>query len=400
MRLPELWRRLNWWGRVLAIAVAGRLITTAILLWFAAVQPANAWTGASPSYAEFASLWDGHWYRIVALAGYPADLPMTADGHVGENAWAFMPVYPAVVRLVMVTGLDWELSAVIVSVLATLAATLVFYKLMRLVLDESTALFSVVVFSVAPLSPILQVAYAEALHVLLLATALYLVITRRYLAAAPVIAVMCFTRPSGLAFSLFLVLHVLVRWLRRRSTGDTVPDLVPPAALAVVSGLLGLAWPGIAWAVTGSITAYTDTELAWRSAYIGRGHLVPFAPWFQGLDWWATRGLGLPDSVWWGVIGVIVLVTLATLGLFTPQARRLGVDLRLWIASYLIYLLAVFFPQSSTFRLLVPLFPAAGAFAVPRSRVYRICLVLASIAGQVGWVAIAWRVDGYDWTPP
>jgi hypothetical protein len=152
--------------------------------------------------------------------------------------------------------------------------------------------------------------------------------------------------------------------------------------------------------VTGSLTAYTDTELAWRSAYIGHGHLVPFTPWFQGLDWWATNGLSLPATGWWGAIGVAALGALATVGLLSRPARRLGVDLRLWLVSYLLYLFAVFFPQSSTFRLLVPLFPAAGAFAVPSSRVYRIVLVLACIAGQVGWVLIAWRVDGYDWTPP
>ena len=401
MRRSNLWRNLPWWGRVLTIAAAGRLLTTAILLIFAQAQAANAWTGASPSYPDFASLWDGRWYEIVAFSGYPAELPRTADGHVAENAWAFMPVYPAVVRMLMgLSGLDWAPAAVLIAVSATLAASLVFYRLMRLVLDESTALFSIVIFSVAPLSPILQVAYAESLHVLLLAGALYLVLARRYLAAFPVIAVMCFTRPSGLAFALFLSLHVLVRWVRRRSSGDTLRDLVPPFVLAVASGLLGLAWPAIAWAVTGSITAYTDTELAWRSAYIGHGHLVPFAPWFQGLGWWASNGLGLPESAWWGILGVAALCIIATLGLLSPPARRLGIDLRLWLASYLLYLFAVFFPQSSTFRLLVPLFPAAGAFAVPRSRVYRVGLVLACIAGQVGWVLIAWRVDGYDWTPP
>jgi hypothetical protein len=398
---PKLWTNLRWWGRVLVIAAAGRLISTVLLLLFANAQAANAWTGTSPSYPDFASMWDGRWYEIVAFSGYPTELPITADGHVGENAWAFMPVYPAVVRILMgITGADWGAAAVTVSVLATFAGALVFYRLMRLVLDESTALFSVVVFSVAPLSPILQVAYAESLHVLLLASALYLVLSRRYLAALPVIAVMCFTRPSGLAFSLFLVVHVLVRWFRRRATGDTPRALLAPFSLAVASGLLGLAWPAIAWAVTGSLTAYTDTELAWRSAYIGHGHLLPFAPWFQGLEWWASNGLGLPPSGWWGVAGVTLVVTLAVLGLLSRPARRLGVDLRLWLASYLIYLLAVFFPQSSTFRLLVPLFPAAGAFAVPTSRLYRITLILACIAGQVGWIAIAWRVDGYDWTPP
>ena len=65
-----------------------------------------------------------------------------------------------------------------------------------------------------------------------------------------------------------------------------------------------------------------------------------------------------------------------------------------------LYLLAVFFPQSSTFRLLVPMFPALGAFAVPRSPWYRVGIVLLFIAGQWGWIHIGWGGDGHDWTPP
>jgi len=48
----------------------------------------------------------------------------------------------------------------------------------------------------------------------------------------------------------------------------------------------------------------------------------------------------------------------------------------------------------------MPMFPALGALAVPRSKIYRVGLVVLGIAGQVGWMAIAWGVDGRDWTPP
>jgi hypothetical protein len=86
--------------------------------------------------------------------------------------------------------------------------------------------------------------------------------------------------------------------------------------------------------------------------------------------------------------------------LVSRPVKALGVDVRLWLVSYALYLLAVFFPQSSTFRLLVPLFPLVGALAVPRSRLYRVAVVLAVIALQWVWLLVAWRVDGYDWTPP
>jgi hypothetical protein len=171
-----------------------------------------------------------------------------------------------------------------------------------------------------------------------------------------------------------------------------VRERVAAASVAVVAGVAGLAWPAIAWAATGVPSAYTDTELAWRSAYIGYVELVPFTPWFQSGDWW----LGQPM----GTIVPIALIAGFALVLWSPWVKRLGVDLRLWLGSYALYLLAVFFPQSSTFRILAPMFPLAGALAVPRSPWWRGGLVIVSLALQFGWLLIAWRIDGYDWTPP
>ena len=368
------------------------------MLNFDARQPANAWTGASPNYADFASIWDGHWYYIISVVGYPSQLPLTADGHVGESAWAFMPGYPAVVRLLMlVTGLDFPVLGVFVSVVCALGAALVFYKLMHLVLPGSAALFSVVLLCVAPLSPILQVSYAESMHLLLLVTALYLMLQRRYWTLLPVIAVMSLTRPSGLAFALALALHVGYRFWRRRTEEFPLRERVASVLAAVFSGVMGLAWPAIAWAITGSMTAYTDTELARRSPYIGYEELVPFTPWLKAAGFWSSFW-GMPLPLVLGALGLVVVGFFAAL--FTPWAKRAGVDLRFWLASYALYLLAVFFPQSSTFRLLVPLFPALGILAQPKSPWYRISLVLVFIVGQVLWVNGAWWADGYDFTPP
>lgn len=387
------YRLTPWWLRVLVVWLLSRIVTTGILLWFAARQEANAWTGAHPGYLSFAQLWDSTWYHYVAAAGYPSTLPVTDAGQVTENAWAFLPGYPMLVRgLMIVTGLPWAPLSVFVSFAFSLAAALMFYRLMRLVLPGETALFSVVLFCVAPLSPILQVSYAESMHAFLLALALYLLVRRRYGALIPVVALMALTRPSGLAFALALGVHVVYRFVIRSR------DPFPPwerwlaAGVAVFSAIMGLAWPLLAWAVTGAMAAYTDTELAWRSPYLGYGQLVPFTPWIQGAQYWLPGVLGLV------VLAVIVIGFFAFL--FSRPARRLGVDLRIWAASYALYLLAVFFPQSSTFRLLIPLFPLAGALAQPRSRLYRVSIVVLFVIGQWVWIYYCWWVDGYDWTPP
>jgi len=387
------YRLTSWWVKVLVVFVASRLVTTGILLWFAARQEANAWTGAHPGYFDFAKLWDGHWYYIIAVAGYPDELPLTADGHVGESAWAFMPVYPAVVRMLMfVSGLNFTVAAVVVSVAFGAATALMLYRLMNLVLPGPTALFSVVLYCVAPLSPILQVSYAESMHAFLLTLALYLLLKRNYLALFPVVAVMSLTRPSGLAFALALGLHVLHRWFTRRRDPFPAKQVVASVTLGLFSVVCGFAWLLVAAAVTGSITAYTDTELAWRMPYIGYRELIPLTPWFLGAQFWVPGPLG--------VVLLILLIAAFAAFMFSPPVRRLGVDMRFWVASYALYLLAVFFPQSSTIRLLLPIFPLLGALAQPRSPVFRVVLVLLCVAGQVGWIHIAWWVDGYDWTPP
>ena len=395
--LPARWRAryrlVPWWLKVVVIWLASRLVTTSLVLVLASVQGPNAWTTAKPGYTAFATMWDGLWYNIVGVGGYPSVLPVTADGHIGENAWAFMPGYPAVVRVLMLlTGAPWAPVAVFVSVACSLGTALLFFRLMRRVQPQSTALFSVVLFCVAPLSPLLQFGYAESMHLLLLTLALLLVLERRYLVLVPVIAVMALTRPSGLAFALFLALHVGYRWYSRARDPFPVPEAVTASAVAVFSGVMGLAWPGIAWLVTGSVTAYTDTELAWRSAYIGYRELVPFAAWFQSGVWWLGQPLG--------VIAVLALIVAFTLVMFSSAVKSLGVDLRLWVASYALYLLAVFFPQSSVFRLLMPMFPLLGALARPRNAVYRVVVTLGLICAQWGWLLLCWGVDGADWTPP
>ena len=388
--------RLAWWIKVSLIFLLGRAISTAMLLVLASQQAENAWTAAQPSLWDFSSMWDGRWYNIIAEVGYPTQLPVTEDGHIAENAWAFMPVYPALVRGVMViTGLPWNIAAIIITAVCAYVATLVFYKLLTRFVPAQQALFAVLLFSVAPVSPLFQLAYAESMQLMLIVIALYLLVRRKYAWMIPVVLVLSVTRPGSLAIALTLVLH----WIYRAVQKARFPlkEKVLVAAVALIAAFSGVVWLFIAGAVTGMPTAYLETELAWRSAYIGYQELVPFTPWIFAAQWWTTN-FGYPE-----VAGYVLLATLVigfVIFLFTPAMKRLGVDIRFWLISYALYLLAVFFPQSSTFRLLAPLFPALGAVAAPKSKVYRVTMTVLFIALQWGWLLICWRIDGYDWSPP
>jgi len=388
-------RTTPWWVRVLAVFVASRVVTTALLLWFASKQGANAWTDPQPGYFDFARIWDAHWYFIIAVSGYPSVLPVTDTGAIGENAWAFMPGYPSLVRaLMLVTGVDFPVVGVLVSVAFAAGTSLLLYRLFEKALGPGTALFSVVLFCVAPLSPIYQVAYAESMHTFFLVLALLLLQNRQYWLMIPVIAVMALTRPSGLAFALALLLHLGYRWWKD-------PDFPWRERIAVMvvglfSAFMGIVWLLAAWYVTGSPSAYTDTELAWRAGYGFTGELVPFEPWMLGAQFWLQFPAG-PLIVGTGILFIVGFLWLVVV---SRGARRIGVDTRFWLVSYLLYLLAVFFPQSSTFRLLVPLFPVLGIVAQSKSPLYRVGIVIVFIIGQYLWLQATWLVDGSDWTPP
>jgi hypothetical protein len=304
--------------------------------------------------------------------------------------------------IMLVTGLPWAVAGVSLSLLAALATSFVLYLLVRRVTGSpAQALFTLVLFQVSPISPLLQLAYAESLQWLLIVSILYLLVLRRFGTMIPLLIVLAFTRPGALAMALTFVIYGIWRWRERRRDAFPRAERWWLVAATATAGIAGLAWVVIAGVVTGVPTAYFETELAWRSAYIGYQELVPFTPWLYGLEWWLpVWGVPVDVTVWLGPLIFAGLFLLLAGYLFLPATRRAGIEIRAWVLSYSLYLLAVFFPQSSTFRLLGPLFPGLVPFAAPKNWFYRVGIVLVALALQVVWVGWCWAIDGSDWTPP
>lgn len=383
--------RSSWIARVTLVYWMSRVLSGGLMLAFAAIQGASSYSGAHPDYVTFANFWDARWYAYIAAAGYPSTLPVDALGHVTQNAWAFLPVYPFLVGgLAVLTQLSWSLVAVIVSLLAGWGFMLVLYRLMRDRLTATQATWAVVFASIAPAAPLFGVGYAESLFVLLLAIALLLLTERNYWLLAAVLPVLAFTRPGALAFALTIGVHWLVRW--RSAERFPTRSRIGVAALGLWSVLLGFAWMGLAALVTGQSDAYLQTELSWRAAYIGWVELVPGTAWFQAAHWW----FGQP---WTYIVPLAAVLGFIAL-LWHPATRRLGPELRGWLGSYGLYLFLVFFPQSSSVRLLAPMFPIAGVLGQIRSLSIKLSIAVLCILGQVWWIATTWTVIGSDWTPP
>ncbi|HEV7623784.1 MAG TPA: hypothetical protein VGO26_06580 [Amnibacterium sp.] len=396
------WARTPWWGRALAIFAASRVVTTVLYLWVATQGTSASRAGPHPDLVTLASAWDGQWYWYVAVHGYPAVLPVTTSGAVDTNQWAFLPLYPYLVKLLSLgVTAAWPPVAVLVSLAAGFVAAVLLSLLLRPRIGPGRADFAVSLFAFSPLAFVLQAAYAESLGLALLLGALCLVERHRYGSAVPVVVALAFTRPDALPFALAVGAHLLLR-IRAARAGSAVlprPELVGGVVLTAVSVVAGFAWTWIAAAATGVPDAYLRTEAAWRALWMGDVSFSIATPWFFAAHFWAALLVGEPLA---GAVGAVLLVLLlggVAVFLLTPAVRRLGPLIRLWAASYLLYLLAVFFPQSSLFRLLMPLAPLSGA-VVPRRWPARAVLLLTCIALQGLWLWCTYGPFQVYWSVP
>lgn len=393
--------RLPWWGAALLIFAASRVVTTGLFLWVWSLATPLSRAGAHPTFLDLVSAWDGQWYWFIALNGYPSVLPLDDAGAVATNQWAFLPVYPYLAKALGFGLGDWRIPALAVSVAAGFGAAVLLGALLLPRIGRSRALFAVALLSCSPLAFMFQTTYAESLGLLLLLAALVLIDRRQYLAAVPVALVLAFTRPGILALALAVGLQLAIRFVRARRGGPPLPgaQLAAGGVLALVCAAAGFAWIGVAALATGRPDAYFATEGAWRALWMPASSISLFEPWLFAADFWADRVVGAAAASWVAPVFLVLIVAGFGALLLTPWARRLGSTVRLWGASYALYLLAVFFPQSSVFRLLMPMAPLAGAIT-PRSVPARAVVLLGSLGLQALWLWVCYGPVQDYWTVP
>jgi hypothetical protein len=396
----------SWWAQTLLAWALTRIVATAAFLWAASIQGPSHWSPtAHPGYFDFLNIWDVEWYHRIFTAGlghepgYPSVLPTYPDGSVKQNAWAFMPGFPLLVRaLTWITGgaVEWKYLAPSISLLLSFGLAIMMYKIFAIKFDHATSLWAVALFGFWCASPVLQAGYAETLGLLLLAGGLYFLMQHRYLAALPWLVGLSITRPGMVSFAATLAGMWVVRYIKHSRGKDdfSSKERWGLGGLALASAALGLAWPVVAWIATGRSDAYTASELAWRMV-TPNPKLVPF-------DGWLTLGASLWGD-FWAPMFLLLLLGIAAWVLFLPSVRRLGNELRLWVAAYLAYVFVFFNPQSSTFRILLPAFPLVAAFAL-KTRGWgassKWFVLIGLTITQLIWLAICWVYVNPDYTPP
>lgn len=371
--------------QALLIFAASRVFSSVLLAAMFALATANDWTFAShrinPTFFTFSGSWDSSFYKRIAETGYPTTVPVDGAGNVLPNSWAFLPVFPAIVRALMVTGLPFFTAAVVISLIAGAAATVLLQRLVRTRASAPQARWATVFFCFGPMSFLLQVGYAESLALALTFASLLLLVRRHYLALIPVAAAAALTRPGALAIAVAIGVHLFSRW-----SGSDRPgwrDRVHIVLAGISVSIAGLAWPVIADSVTGRSGTYLDTEQSWWVGLVGRPGFVPFTPWF------------IMAGTFLGVVGVVLVVAVVLCFLCWLSRRRmlaLGPEIVGFGAAYGVYLFAVFLPQQSIFRLVLPLSPLLADPAFTRTRRRRLVLFWIGVGLQPVAIVTLWFV--------
>ncbi len=375
--------------RASLVYLALRLVT-ALLLWRASAdQPVFApWTSAHPGYLDMTVLWDGSWYRQIAEHGYPSVLPVDHTGAVAQNVWAFYPAYPFLVRLLMgLTGGSFAVVGSTLSLVLGWAAAVLLTGLLARRMRPELALAAMAVWAAFPASPILQVTYAESAAMLVLVGCLWMLAERRWAAAGALAVVLGLTRPVVAPLALVLLVALVVRWRERRALPIERSEVAGMAGSVVGVGVGTVIWPVVAWARTGRLDAYAQTEAAWHT-----DHDIRWGHGWIGITEWALRDLPHPRALAPVVLAALVAGLLtAVLG---PWAARLGPELRAWCLAYPLYVVLVVEPFTSVFRFALPLFPVAavlvgGARPGEPARSWRVrtgILIGAGLVLQAVWI--------------
>jgi hypothetical protein len=336
--------RCPWWIVPLTIFLGTRLLGAAVILLAAQSQISEPSLVPGqvvptlvdpPTYLHVIANWDGQWYRLIAGHGYPGHLPMY-DGAVQQNSWAFYPMYPFLVRAVMLTGASFGLAASIVSTIAGALVMRLLYRMLSPSCGRFAASLSVLALCTYPAAAVLQAAYSESLAMLLALAALWCLRERRYGALLVVALLLAFTRPIVLPLALVVGVHWLARWRSRASDPFPRRDAIRLALVGL--GVAGsfLLWPIVAALVTGRADAYFVTANSW---YGQDNH---------GWPSWLVVLVGGGDVAFGVFVGIIALVF--GLLIARPATRLWGLELRSWAWAYPLYLLGTTRPTSSIIR--------------------------------------------------
>lgn len=251
-------------ARAVAFFIAVRAVGLAALFAVATLQGREA--------LQILTKWDAQWYAGIAQNGY-GFIKAHPDGRLLSD-YAFFPLYPVAERAVArITGLGYAEAGLLISWVAAPIAAYGIYKVVSHYTGSRTAIFTVVLWGLLPVSIVQTMAYTESLFTALAAWSLYFVQRGSWLLAGTLAASAALTRPTGVAVVLALaaaaVLDARVHW-RLRATDKRATSRMTAAAVGTAIALIGLsAYPVWVALQLSSPLGYFEVTSGWENTFDG-----------------------------------------------------------------------------------------------------------------------------------
>ncbi len=290
------------------------------------------------------ALWDvldAQWYTGIATHGYSWSLD-------GKPALAFFPLYPALIHLVMGTGMPAVAAGLVIANLCIAAALAYLRGLLSLQWGPALARRGVWLFALFPTAFFTFAPYTEALFLLAAIAVLYHCQRGQLAPAGLWLAVAVLTRSTGLILVAPLLMSSLWRGPHRFAVA------FGPAACAVAGYVGYLLWQRLPlWQVIGSEERWhRSLTYPWTGFSTSLQYLVHHATFNAG---WTAENL------------VQLSTTLLFLGLTYGAWRYLAPSVVVYCVGFWIVVLSTpewrdgyFAPFSSVDRFVLALFPLAG----------------------------------------
>jgi len=296
---------------------------------------------ASPGYLGVITNWDGQWYKSIAVDGYQLPSADQADPNASW-AWAFLPVFPMIVRgFMFLTGMGFGAAVSVVNFAAGAAAMLVLYKLLEGPGGRFLAASGVALTCTFVTAPLLQAAYSESLGLLFVCCALLMIRSRRYGWALAATVMLSLTRLVTPALAIVVAVHAMQRFRRRGEDPLSATESNWLVALGLIS--IGGVW---LWSGFVELIFGPGTGASARSNSLA-DH--PILGWFSGLH--TLFG-------WPGIAFLLIFsIALVLLSLSSRLTGSWSLEVRTWLCTYPILILAVTPVTTGVLRYLLLAFP-------------------------------------------
>ena len=353
---------------------------------------AEALHGVAGHLVDIWAHWDGVWFVRIASRGY-----------AHSDSAAFFPLYPLLMRgLAPLTGGNYVIAGIVISLVAYGVAMVLLYKLAAKLFDPAVAAWTVAFVSWFPTSTVFSAVYSESLFLMLTLAAFWFATRRNWASAALAGFLAALTRNSGilLVVPLLLLYGREAGWTWHRVRLRWPRDLRLLWLLLVPAGLVTYA----AYLRTklGTATAFSSDQSNWHR-YLSD----PFSTIYDGgrkAAWGALRIIEGHASVAPGQQGYAYIVyAIAPFLVFAGAVALIVLGWRKLPASYTAWALlglalpllypTVMRPLYSFHRFAVLIFPLfiVAALVTRHVRWLRWTLLIASAAGLLLFTfAFAW----------